>query len=100
MCLNQTRPQAQLCHNIKRLKHKAKIKTVFICTHLPVFEAFSVDEEGVASQQFGRQQPAHAHSAQASVLRQPAAARIVSGHHHCFDAHNVAVTATHQRQTW
>ncbi len=68
-------------------------------TNLFVFETFSVDEEGVASQQFIRQQPAHAHSAQAAVLRQPAAARIVSGHHHRFDAHNVAVTATHQRET-
>lgn len=64
------------------------------CTHLFVFKPFSVDKEGVASQQFGWQQPAHAHSAQAAILRQPAA--IISGHHHRFDAHNVAVTATHQ----
>lgn len=55
-----------------------------------------MDQKRVASQQFGRQQPAHTHSAQASVLRQPAAARIVSGHHHRFDAHDVAVTATEQ----
>lgn len=55
-----------------------------------------MDQESVASQQFGWQQPAHAHSAQATVLRQPATTRIVSGHHHRFDAHNVAVTATDQ----
>lgn len=59
-----------------------------------VFESFPVDQESVPSQQFVGPQPAHADSAQAAVLRQPAAARIVSGHHHRFDAHNVAVTTT------
>lgn len=63
--------------------------------NLAVFKSLPVDEEGVASQQLRRQQPTHAHSAQAAVLRQPAAARVVPGHHHRFDAHNVAVTATH-----
>lgn len=58
-----------------------------------------MDEEGVASQELARQQPAHTHSAQASILRQPAAARVVSGHHHRFDAHNVAVTATHRKES-
>lgn len=69
---------------------------IYLCrssSDLLVFEPLPVDEEDVASQQFAGQQPADAHSAQAAVLRQPAAARIVSGHHHRFDAHNVAVTA-------
>ena len=68
-----------------------------MCSDLLVFEAFSVDEEGVSPQQLAGQQPADAHSAQAAILCQPAAARLVSSHHHRFDAHNVAVTATHQR---
>ena len=56
-----------------------------------------MDEERVSAQQFVGQQSADAHSAQAAVLRQPAAARVVSGHHHRFDTHNVAVTATQRR---
>lgn len=66
--------------------------------HLLVFKTFSVDQERVTSQQLGRQQSAHAHSAQAAVLRQPAAARLVSGHHHRFDAHYVAITATEKQE--
>lgn len=63
--------------------------------NLAVFKSLPVDEESVASQQLWGQQPTHTHSAQAAVLRQPAATRVVPGHHHCFDAHNVAVTAKH-----
>lgn len=63
--------------------------------NLAVFKSLPVDEESVASQQLWGQQPTHAHSAQAAVLRQPAATRVVPGHHHCFDTHNVAVTAKH-----
>lgn len=62
-------------------------------THLAVSEALSVNQKGVASQQVASQQPAHANSAQAAVQRQPAATRLVSGHHHRFDAHHEAVTA-------
>ena len=61
-------------------------------THLLVFEALPVDEEHPLAQELGRQHPAHAHPAEAAVLGQPAPAGVVSGHHHRFHAHNVAVT--------
>lgn len=52
-----------------------------------------MDEEAASAQQLGRQHLAHAHTAEAStVLGQPAATRVVPGHDHRFDAHNVAVT--------
>lgn len=66
--------------------------------YLFIPQTFTTDEElgaagGRHKCQLWREKAAHPHLAQSSpVLGQPAAARVVPRHHHCFHTHDVAVT--------
>lgn len=68
--------------------------------HLLVFEALAVDEEVAAAGQLDRHHLTDTHPTETpSFLCQPASARVISGHDHRFDAHNVTVTARKREKT-
>lgn len=61
--------------------------------HLLVFEALAVDEEVAAAGQLSRRHLTDTNPTETpSFLCQPASARVISGHDHRFDAHDVTVT--------
>lgn len=86
-------PQWSTLYRLKTPVLEGPKKEDIFVAHLLVFEPLAMDEEVDVAGQLSRHHLTDAHPAEPpTLLCQPSTTRVISGHDHRFDAHNVTVT--------